>query len=353
MKIKNLALALIALCGVLSGASTSWAQSKGNGLTGQYFSDANLSVLKTTRVDKSINFDWGGGAPSGTAVTNVDNFSVRWTGWIEARYSETYTFFLSRDNGARLRIGGQLLVDKWDANSWTGQNGLAPETFKLVMTAGKKVPITLEYFESAGGANIKLEWQSTGAGCKRQPREVVAASQLYPAPVDGALYGLEPQNALGKRLDVSSNGAANGTNAQIWESNSNPNQSWKLLRVGEGIYELEPGNAPGQRLDVSANGSANGTNVQIWQTYHNGAQRWNFTPQGNDVYSLEPGCAPGKVLDVNGRSSANGANVQIWDDFGQSNQRWRLVPGTPQNAPQNATTAPATAAPTSPSGGAA
>lgn len=73
----------------------------------------NLTNLKTTRSDSTVNFDWGSSVPSGTSITDGDSFSVRWSGAIQTRYSELYTFYLSRDNGARLWIGGALLIDEW------------------------------------------------------------------------------------------------------------------------------------------------------------------------------------------------------------------------------------------------
>src|SRR4051812_19574635 len=60
------------------------------GLTGNYFgtTDLNASPL-LTRVDPSVNFNWKKGSPD-AAITAVDGFSVRWTGRVQAKFSETY-----------------------------------------------------------------------------------------------------------------------------------------------------------------------------------------------------------------------------------------------------------------------
>jgi len=44
---------------------------------------------------------------------NADSFSVRWTGFIAPLYSETYTFYSKSDNGRRVWINNQLVIDKW------------------------------------------------------------------------------------------------------------------------------------------------------------------------------------------------------------------------------------------------
>jgi type IV pilus assembly protein PilY1 len=61
---------------------------------------------------------------------NSDNFTVRWLGQVEARWDGEYTFYVRSDDGARLWIAGQLLVDKWQdqsATEWPGTITLQAE----------------------------------------------------------------------------------------------------------------------------------------------------------------------------------------------------------------------------------
>ncbi len=138
----------------------------GNGLNADYYKGLNFESLTLTRVDPTINFNWGDDSPDG--VIGVDGYSVRWTGQIEPRYSETYTFHITSDNGRRLWIDDSLVIDKW-INDWDIEY-----TGTIALTAGKKHNIRLEYFEDFGGANITFEWSSPS-----QAREVVPKSQLY------------------------------------------------------------------------------------------------------------------------------------------------------------------------------
>jgi hypothetical protein len=156
----------------------------GDGLTGNYFNGMNFETPVFNRKDAVIQFDWNTGSPD--ASVNVDQFSIRWTGQIQAKYSDTYTFYVNSDNGRRLWVNGQLIIDKWIPDYGVEYTGT------IDLKAGVKYDIRLEYFEKDGGANCKLEWSSP-----TQAREVVATSQLYAnklpvvtltAPVNNATY---------------------------------------------------------------------------------------------------------------------------------------------------------------------
>lgn len=138
-----------------------------HGLRGTYFDRHDLTEPKLTRLDPEIAFNWGEGSPD--PLIEPDTFSVRWEGFIEPRYSETYTFYAKSDNGRRLKIDGKTVIDEWtDAHDQT-------PTGTIALEAGKKYPIVYEYYEDGGGANTRLEWSS-----ESQAREVVSSSRLSP-----------------------------------------------------------------------------------------------------------------------------------------------------------------------------
>ena len=138
----------------------------GDGLTGNYFNGMNFETAVTSRKDATINFNWGTGSPA--SGINVDGFSARWTGLIQPRYTETYTFYVRSDNGRRLWVNNQLVIDKWIDDWDIDYSGT------IALTAGQRYDIKLEYFENNGGANCKFEWMSSS-----QAREVVPQSQLF------------------------------------------------------------------------------------------------------------------------------------------------------------------------------
>ena len=147
--------------------------STGTGLTAQYFDNTNFTNLKLVRTDATVNFDWGGGTPH--ATVGVDTFTARWEGKVEPLYTQTYTFYTVTDDGVRLWINGQLVVDKWQdqgPTEWSGQ---------IALTAGQRYDIRMEFYENGGGATAKLLWSSAS-----QTKEIIPQGRLYPATAANA-----------------------------------------------------------------------------------------------------------------------------------------------------------------------
>lgn len=146
--------------------SSGAAAGTGTGLQGEYFAGPGFSDLKLTRIDPQIAFDWK--ADRAVPGQSPDGWSVRWTGQIESRFSEKYTFIVASDDGARLWVNGELLV-----NAWTpGSKKLGAV---IALEAGQKVGLRYEFLDVAGGANARLSWRSDN-----EPEAIVPTSQLYP-----------------------------------------------------------------------------------------------------------------------------------------------------------------------------
>ncbi|HZH02784.1 MAG TPA: PA14 domain-containing protein [Myxococcaceae bacterium] len=137
------------------------------GLKGEYFSDTGFSSLALSRTDATVNFDWGSGSPG--AGVPQDRFSVRWTGQVVPLYSETYTFYTSSDDGVRLWLDGQPVINNWTDHGPTENSGM------VALTAGQAIDMRMEYYENGGGAVAQLSWASA-----RQAKQIVPSSQLRP-----------------------------------------------------------------------------------------------------------------------------------------------------------------------------
>lgn len=135
------------------------------GLVGQYFDNPDFTGASITRVDSTINFAWGTGKPADAIA--ADTFSVRWQGLVRPQYTQYYTFYLNADDGARLWIDGQLVIDTWH----TGGEG----TGVIRLDATRASGILLEYREDTGNAGVRLEWSSAS-----QPRQLIPSSRLSP-----------------------------------------------------------------------------------------------------------------------------------------------------------------------------
>lgn len=142
----------------------------GNGLRGEYFNGTNFNSLVLSRLDARIDFPWQNGSPA-TGVGS-DNFSVRWSGLIEAPVSGYYTFTTRADDGVRLKLNHVTIIDDWTQHPPTDRSS-AP----VYLTAGTRTPIALDYFEAGGGAEVALHWQPPG-----QSRTIVPTNRLYAEP---------------------------------------------------------------------------------------------------------------------------------------------------------------------------
>jgi hypothetical protein len=153
----------------------------GTGLMGEYWNTTDFTGPRAySGVDGYLNIGWGTGAPN--ASVNPDNFSVRWTGQIQPKYSGEWTFHMQGDDGVRLYVNNQLVVDHWVLA------GLGTEyTGKITLTAGQKYDIKLELFEGGGAAGVVMQWSH-----QYQAKEVVPATQLYPAVATMPKWTLNP-----------------------------------------------------------------------------------------------------------------------------------------------------------------
>ncbi|MGD0086620.1 MAG: PA14 domain-containing protein [Verrucomicrobiota bacterium] len=181
----------------------------GTGLLGQYwtnttstaFTNATFNTLPTlTRTDAMVNFNWNSIGPD--PRIGQTNFTVRWTGSVQPQFNETYTFYATADDGVRLWVNGQLLV-----NAWVDQ---APTTYQgsITLKAQQYYNIRMDYYQNGGGAEAILAWSSPST-----PQAVIPQSQLYPytnpaptvvlsSPTNNATYTAAASVTIGAMADA-------------------------------------------------------------------------------------------------------------------------------------------------------
>jgi hypothetical protein len=100
-------------------------------------------------------------------VGQGQNFSARWTGFVTAPTTGEYTISTLSDDGVRLWVGNQKLIDNWTPHGTTEDMG----TIRL--EAGRAYPIRLEYFQGDGGGTIRLRWAREGGALDPVPSSVL------------------------------------------------------------------------------------------------------------------------------------------------------------------------------------
>jgi hypothetical protein len=117
---------------------------------GEYWSNRSLSGSPAlVRNDTIIDFDWGKSAPA--ANLPADGFSARWTRTAEFD-AATYRFQAKVDDGVRLWVDDQLIIDAWQdgaVRELTADHALVRGTHRL----------RVEYYERTGDARIRVRWE--------------------------------------------------------------------------------------------------------------------------------------------------------------------------------------------------
>jgi len=142
----------------------------GGGLRADYYKGMDFKTFILTRTDPQINFIWRDPDGPDPAVGDED-FSIRWTGEVEAGYTETYTFYPKTDDGVRLWVGGKQLADSWESVP------IYPieHSGTIDLVAGNTYSIVMEYFENTTDAIVELRWESPST-----PKQLIPQAALAP-----------------------------------------------------------------------------------------------------------------------------------------------------------------------------
>jgi hypothetical protein len=174
-------------------------------------------------------------------------------------------------------------------NLWTATDlGSFTTSYATTVPAGEAVLLTV-----------------TGTNGSQSPSPSPSASSSAGKHIVGAQSG--------RCVDVPNSSTTNGTQVQLYDCNSNANQSWTVT-AGKALQVF--GN---KCLDANGKGTTNGTTVIIWDCNGQTNQQWNVNSNGTIT-----GVQSGLCLDANAAGTANGTKLILWSCNGQSNQRWSL-----------------------------
>ncbi|WP_326953816.1 glycoside hydrolase family 3 C-terminal domain-containing protein [Amycolatopsis sp. NBC_01286] len=142
----------------------------GSGLQGDYYANTDSSGTPVvTRTDPQVAFTFSGAPAPGVPATN---FSAKWTGTLTAPATGTYTLGLTSDDGSRLLVGGQQVIDNW------GDHGAQTKTAQVPLTAGQPVQVEVDYYQGGGDASVSLGWLPPGEDLVGQAAALAAKSDV-------------------------------------------------------------------------------------------------------------------------------------------------------------------------------
>jgi uncharacterized protein (DUF1800 family) len=149
----------------------------GTGLMGYYYTNSSIAwtnvanfnpaKLITNRIDPTVDFIWN----STNFSPNLSNglYSVRWVGQVMPQYSEQYFFVVNSDDGCKLWVNDQLIIDAWTNRS------VADSIGTISLQAGTRYDLKLDYLQTNGTAQVHLYWY-----CADQSKQIIPANRLYP-----------------------------------------------------------------------------------------------------------------------------------------------------------------------------
>jgi beta-glucosidase len=147
------------------------------GLRGEYYDNNRLlGIPRVLRTDPRVDFGWTLNAPA--RGIPFDWYSVRWTGMLVAPAEGVRRLGVEGNDGWRLWLDGRLLIDNWRKQSF------GTRLAEVALAPGSSHEIRLEYFESTGGARVKLVWD---AGVTDDPAAAIADAESLVRQSDAAV----------------------------------------------------------------------------------------------------------------------------------------------------------------------
>jgi hypothetical protein len=149
----------------------------GGGLRGEYFAgNAPSGEPALSRIDQSVDLNLTGATSPGAPIPG-DGWSARWTADLEIAVADTFRFSVNCQDGTRLWIDGELIIDKWVTPTVTS------EYFSVPIYLEKGIhSLVLEFYDSGGDAVEQLYWSTA-----TMAKVIVPAGPLQP-PYHAAAY---------------------------------------------------------------------------------------------------------------------------------------------------------------------
>ena len=142
------------------------------GFTATYYLNQNLEGKPVeTRIEKTVHSPWIAHPVKNIRYTG-NPFSARYQTWVQVKESGQYIFSVSGDDGYRMTVDGQTLVDDWH----DGTARLFTKTVEL--EAGRTYPVVVEYFQSGGGCSVDIQVSRVDPDGQQRIREQLSDYDL-------------------------------------------------------------------------------------------------------------------------------------------------------------------------------
>ena len=159
--------------------------------------------VSVRRIDPNIHFNWVRNTPA--SPVKEDEFTAEWEGYIEADHPGTYTFEAEADDGVRVWINDQLLINQWKATAETADGNVQDPlqqkaSGSISLLQGQRYRVRVKYFEKKQNASIKLYWK------RDSHQRVIVPSSVFYTSATGEQQGLNARyNSMQQHLAFTQN----------------------------------------------------------------------------------------------------------------------------------------------------
>ncbi|PWN02682.1 hypothetical protein DJ010_13360 [Nocardioides silvaticus] len=162
--------------------------------TASYFANRTLAGSPAVvGCDATIDENWGSGSPS-SAIPG-DDFSARFTQQLDlASPAQVKVTIPSSDDGVRVWVDGEKVVNNWSDAAWTNLSGTSG-----TLDAGTH-KVTVEYYERGGSARLTLNLQVLPTAPPPTP-DTAAPDSVITAPANKATVPAGVVTATGTATD--------------------------------------------------------------------------------------------------------------------------------------------------------
>lgn len=122
-----------------------------HGIKADYYNGVNFHSFVLSRIEKNVGFSRELKSPA--RGVQREYFSIRYTGSIIAPKTGLYTFYVVADDGVRIRVNHQLIIDAWIDQKATSYNG------SIILTEGEAYDLEIEYYNSVVHSVFSIRWE--------------------------------------------------------------------------------------------------------------------------------------------------------------------------------------------------
>lgn len=226
-------------------------------------------------------------------------------------------------SGARTTLGTN--IQTWQNTNACAQKWKVVETpdkyYTLISSCSESRVIDTTNSSTANLANVQL-WEASNTDTQKWS---LKGTQL----IEDGVYNITAKGNSERNLDLAGGVDKDGTNIQLWETNGEWPQDWKIAYdANTDTYTIASVGAGGRLLDLSGAKTTLGTNIQLWSNTKACAQRWRIQKTEDGYYNFLSDCHSERAIDLVDGKTNNGNNIRLWELNGADAQKWAITPKT-------------------------